>query len=550
VKVAIYNRWLSTMGGGEQHMGAIARSLARDHDVELLSHAPVDLDELRDHLGMDMGHLRLRVLPYEAGYESIKTASAEYDLFVNCSHLDIFAAQAPLNAMLVYFPGVLPDTGSSNWRPQFATLSGFHELEFYEGAPFRWTENNARLLLRGLSPKRSYRLRLALAAFRPSGAASPRLQLYLNNEPLGLTVQLPEMDPVVLRHAIPSSRVYDEQMILRIESTGFTPASLGGSDSRVLGVALFEADVHESATIDRIRQPFPRPTPISQLSEGWTVRSRTEDELDRYQLLFANSCYTQRWIQERWKRPSYVLYPLIPGEQFAPRAKKRQLISVGRFFRGSHNKKHIPMIHAFRKLCDAGLTGWYYHLVGGTHEEPEHQDYLREVRAAAEGYPVTIHADIDSRTLHMLYGESRIYWNATGWGEDERTMPEAFEHFGITTVEAMASGCVPVSFARAGQPEIIEQGTSGFLWNDFRECEAFTRQLMADDQQWQRMSAAALERSRCFAEDAFEESLARHLDWLVERHADVNRLPPERLIFTAAAGREAASRRHDRFRSQ
>lgn len=114
-------------------------------------------------------------------------------------------------------------------------------------------------------------------------------------------------------------------------------------------------------------------------------------------------------------------------------------------------------------------------------------------------------------------------------GEDEQKAPEAFEHFGITTVEAMASGCVPVSFARAGQPEIIQHGTSGFLWNSFRECQAFTRQLMEDSVLRERTARAALVRSQSFGASAFEDALVRSMDRLVEQHVDANRLPPERL---------------------
>jgi glycosyltransferase involved in cell wall biosynthesis len=517
--VGIYNRWLATMGGGEQVMGAIARSLSRHNKVEILSHVPVDLNELRDHLGMDLRGIPLRIVPYEPGYHSIKLASADYDLFVNCSHLDIFAAQAPLNAMYVYFPGPLPEAGPRPSRARLTLLSGFQGLEFTHGTHFRWTSNNARLLLRGLSPKSSFTLRLALGSFRPSAASLARIRLYLNNEKLGSDLSLPREGVIILRQEIPSSRIHDEQMILRIESTTFNRAAFGERDSRTLGVAVFEADLDNNFPLGRLRQRVSRPTRVSRLRQEWTARSNTEDELDRYQLLFGVSRYTQLWIRERWKRPSRLLYPLVPVEQFTPRAKRPQIISVGRFFRGSHNKKHIPLIQAFRELCDAGLTGWHYHLVGGTHDEPEHREYLCEVRAAAKGYPITIHADLDFRELQTLYGESRIYWNATGWDEDEQTLPEAFEHFGITTVEAMASGCVPVSFARAGQPEIVRHGNCGFLWNDFRECQSFTRQLIADEYLWECMSGAALERSRCFAEGMFEQSLAHSLGWLVESHA-------------------------------
>ncbi len=58
-----------------------------------------------------------------------------------------------------------------------------------------------------------------------------------------------------------------------------------------------------------------------------------------------------------------------------------------------------------------------------------------------------------------------MFWSATGYGEDEQKNPWASEHFGMTTVEAMAGGCVPVVIDRAGQKEIVREGLDGYRWS-------------------------------------------------------------------------------------
>ena len=75
----------------------------------------------------------------------------------------------------------------------------------------------------------------------------------------------------------------------------------------------------------------------------------------------------------------------------------------------------------------------------------------------------------------MLYGKSSIYWHATGYGEDN---PKKFEHFGISTVEAMAAECIPVVINLGGQPEIVEQSVNGFLWNSIPELKKFSLKLV------------------------------------------------------------------------
>jgi glycosyltransferase involved in cell wall biosynthesis len=523
------------MGGGEQHMGAIALGLARCHDVELVTHAPVDLDELRRQLGIDLGQLRLRLVPLDHAYRSVEACTRDYDLFVNCSHLDIFRPRARWNAMLVFFPGPLPPDDPGACQGRLFAIGGFHAPEGRWVGGFRWTDGVGRLLLRHLELGSDHRIRLLLRSARSSSAAPARVRLLLNTEPLGPLRVLPPCLPAVIEEVIPAERIHDQQMLLRLESDTFAPTVQGKRlDLRTLGVRLLGAGlrVASGARGDSEEWRTGRTLPY------WSsVRANTEDELDYHQLLFANSRYTQRWIRERWHRPSRVLYPLVQVSGFAPGRKRCQIISVGRFFMGSHNKKHIPMIRAFRGLCDGGLTGWTYHLVGGTHAEPEHREYLRQVRAAAEGYPIQIHADIPLERLRELYAGSDLYWNATGLGEDERELPEAFEHFGITTVEAMASGCVPVSFARAGQPEIIEHGVDGVLWDRLEQCQALTLELIRDPPRRARMAVAAEAGSQRFGPEAFQATLDPLVDELL-------RSGPSGLVGSAE-GRKAMGARLD-----
>ncbi len=120
------------------------------------------------------------------------------------------------------------------------------------------------------------------------------------------------------------------------------------------------------------------------------------------------------------------------------------------------------------------MQGWELHLAGGTTPGDEHVAYLKGVLQAAQGYPISIHPDIAFGDLVQLYAQSAIYWHASGFGEDEKKEPVKFEHFGITTVEAMASGCVPVVIGNGGQPEIVRHGVSGYLWRSLDELKSLT----------------------------------------------------------------------------
>ncbi|HEY8544195.1 MAG TPA: glycosyltransferase family 4 protein, partial [Acidimicrobiales bacterium] len=201
---------------------------------------------------------------------------------------------------------------------------------------------------------------------------------------------------------------------------------------------------------------------------------------------------------------------LYPPVSTFPRADEKRpvILGVGRFFvpGTGHNKKQLELVGAFRQLVERGQAeGWELHLVGGC--APEHRPYFEQVEAAAEGLPVVLHPDASGAELRRLYGEASVFWHAAGLGEDAEKHPERQEHFGITTVEAMSAGAVPVVIDAAGQAEIVEPGVSGFRFTTVEELITHTEALLADEALRSRLSAAAEQRAADFAWPAFTESV-------------------------------------------
>src|SRR2546426_9894797 len=72
------------------------------------------------------------------------------------------------------------------------------------------------------------------------------------------------------------------------------------------------------------------------------------------------------------------------------------------------------------------------------------------------------------------------------------------EHFGITIVEAMAAGCVPVVHDSGGPREIVTNDV-GFRWRDLRTAADCISKLSHDDELRQRLSVAAAARAKRFS---------------------------------------------------
>ncbi len=222
-----------------------------------------------------------------------------------------------------------------------------------------------------------------------------------------------------------------------------------------------------------------------------------------YQVATSISDFTRRWTRRRWEVESEVVFPPV-DTRFNVVPKERLILSVGRFaLRGEgHTKNQPEMLAAYREL-EAALPGWAYRTVGGLRDTEAHRAFFASLEErAALCRNARVRADLKREELRGLYERAGIFWHAAGFGEDKESRPELAEHFGISTVEAMAAGCVPVVINKGGQPELVRHGVDGFLWETLAELKAHTLALATDDGLRARMSESARERSRLFSKEA------------------------------------------------
>jgi glycosyltransferase involved in cell wall biosynthesis len=234
--------------------------------------------------------------------------------------------------------------------------------------------------------------------------------------------------------------------------------------------------------------------------------------LRSYDTVLCYSDFVRRALAERLEiADALVVPPPVDTARAEPGPKGPSVIAVGRFFPSAdgNNKKHDVLIEAFRRLsADPRSAGWELHLAGGCAADPGSQAYLRDLRGLAEGLPVRFHANASAEELDRLYRGSALFWHAAGHGE---TRPERFEHFGITTVEAMAYGCVPLVPALGGQLEIVDDGRNGRLWRSVDELVGISGELMAGPKQAASLRAAAVRDAARFSRERFLERVRSEL---------------------------------------
>ena len=175
-----------------------------------------------------------------------------------------------------------------------------------------------------------------------------------------------------------------------------------------------------------------------------------------------NSRFTKRFIDREYGVNSQVIYPPVDVSQFQRGKKEKLILSVGRFSQLMQAKRQDVLIKAFKKMVDEGLKGWRLILVGGV--DVGGKEYFGQLKKQASGYPIELWANIGFDQLKEWYAKARLFWYAAGYGVDGEKEPEKIEHFGMTTVEAMAAGCIPLVYPAGGVKEVIKEGENGFFW--------------------------------------------------------------------------------------
>lgn len=234
-------------------------------------------------------------------------------------------------------------------------------------------------------------------------------------------------------------------------------------------------------------------------------------KLIRVDHIVCNSNFTKKIIDHEYGVESIVVYPPVDIEKIKPKRKENIIIYVGRFSKLVQSKGQEVLIESFKNLYndeqfkETSLDGWKLVLAGGS--EVGVGDRLNELRKMAEGFPIEFIENPNYPELCGLYGKAKIFWSASGFGADEESNPEKLEHFGITLVEAMSAGCVPIVYDAGGHKEIVDSNQNGFLWQNTRQLINLTKKIVKEKGLLRTISKNAINSSKKYSYEKFKEQI-------------------------------------------
>ena len=235
--------------------------------------------------------------------------------------------------------------------------------------------------------------------------------------------------------------------------------------------------------------------------------------IDSYPTIVAISRYAADWISKRWNRDAEVVYPPC-DDMGPPSAKEKIILHVGRFIADSvaderHHKGQDLLLETFKRMTDLHQQGWKLHFTGSLSSDEKSRTFASTLTRAAEALPVFFHFNSPREDLRQLYRKAAVYWHATGYGFDPEKYPSKQEHFGISTVEAMSAGAVPVVYATGGQKEIVTDEVDGFWWTGVDRLMDQTRRLANDPILRSELGHRAILSSKRFSRETFIANIDR-----------------------------------------
>ena len=199
----------------------------------------------------------------------------------------------------------------------------------------------------------------------------------------------------------------------------------------------------------------------------------------------------------------HVIPPPIDRPVIDLNTLRTGIISVGHFLAGEQCKQQDFLIRAFKRLYESGLKS-ELHLVGAPHPDPQHRAYFVECQRLSQGLPVHFYVDASPNRLARLYANAFVYWQGAGFGVDATVEPEKCECFGVSVVDAMSAGVIPLVVKKGAPAIIIQDSWNGYCYDTEDRLIELTQQIfLQPEPELSEMRARARSRSEDFSKEYF-----------------------------------------------
>jgi glycosyltransferase involved in cell wall biosynthesis len=242
---------------------------------------------------------------------------------------------------------------------------------------------------------------------------------------------------------------------------------------------------------------FPNSVLWRLAGQGYGFSLTAWDRVLGSRALVANSLFMQGIVRKHLGREAVVVHPPVEVERFmkaGERAGREDLVATVSRLRPGKQLELIPRVARLVEKADFKIVG----LADGASRDAA--DLLdKAIKALGVDDRVELLVNQPSRRLVEVLASAKVYLH---------TQP--LEAFGISIVEAMAAGCVPI-VPRCGGPWLdvlaSREGAYGFSYRSVAEAAGRINLLMRREGLWAEVSASARRRALAFDHSLFERRI-------------------------------------------
>jgi glycosyltransferase involved in cell wall biosynthesis len=222
-------------------------------------------------------------------------------------------------------------------------------------------------------------------------------------------------------------------------------------------------------------------------------------------IVLVNSSFTRRIVKEVLGIDSFVLYPPVIMEHTSCiplSTRKNWVVTISRFARD----KRLERVLAIAKK----VKSTKFFLVGMLWSTNYFQRLVRMAKKLSLENVVFL-PNLPRNELVNLLSRAKLYLH---------TMP--YEHFGISVVEGMAYGLVPIVHRSGGPWEDIlggVQGLYGYAYEDEDEAVGYINDLLNDEQLRNQIAERAFKRAQMFSEEQFKQRFKKVIELILNTKA-------------------------------
>jgi glycosyltransferase involved in cell wall biosynthesis len=221
--------------------------------------------------------------------------------------------------------------------------------------------------------------------------------------------------------------------------------------------------------------------------------------------LLTNSKFTRQIIEKVLHRNSIVVYPPVNTETFYSKCfretKDGNAVAVIASYTPKRHLEQIPFIAKQSKFAKFVVMG-----KADEYSRPTLEKLRENVSRFHVEDRVTLLQNVPFKEFLETLSKAKAYLHI---------MP--YDHFGISVVEAMASGCVPVVH-RSGGPwtDILDeqQGTYGFSYSTAMEAAKHIDTVVTDEGLRSKIAIEASHRARRFDKTVFMKRMVEVVEKL------------------------------------